>query len=76
MQQHASSVHRSSQKQYRTCHAARSCLDQKHLVGVELHQVLGDQVVQLGRHLHARGAAAHNDKGEQLLALLQSTRGT
>lgn len=41
-----------------------------HLFRVQLHQVLGDEVVQLGSHLHAGGAAAHNDKGQQLLALL------
>ena len=42
-----------------------------HLVGVQLHQVFCDQVVQLSRNLNAGGPPAHNHKGQQLLALLQ-----
>ena len=42
-----------------------------HLVGVQLHQVFCDEVVQLSRHLHPGGPPAHNHKGQQLLALLQ-----
>ena len=42
-----------------------------YLVGVQLHQVFCDQVVQLSRNLNAGGPPAHNHKGQQLLALLQ-----
>ena len=42
-----------------------------YLIGVQLHQVLGDEVMQLRRHLHARGPAPHNHKRQQLAPLLR-----
>jgi hypothetical protein len=41
------------------------------LLWVQLHQVLGDQIVKLSSHLHSRGAASHDHKRQQAFALLR-----
>lgn len=42
-----------------------------HLIRVQLHQVLSDQVMQLRSNLHTSRPAPHNHKGQQLAPLLQ-----